>query len=518
MATSTDKRTVGYHIPARPERGRWRAAESAERPGARTDAPTRGGARGRGGRGRDLALADGRGGKPGKNLINNNLYSKLIHPPDRVWTDNEIRAALATHEPFIMIYRLSLGSGQKWVWDQGRGVYDERGNAVAFEGFVTDVTERKQAEDDLRWSEERYRASFNDAPIGRYRTTPDGRVLLVNPALARMLGYDSPEELTRRNLGQKDFEPGYARTEFMRLMGEKGEVRGLETAWRRRDGSTVYIRENAKAVHGPDGEFLHFDGTVEDLSERRAAEEKLLESEERYRRLVDLSPDGLAVHQDGIVVMVNPAGARILGYARAEEVVGKPVMVIVHPDDRQRVTERISSALEEGRIGELVEERFRQSDGAYIWVEVINAPFFWQGRPAVQVWVRDVSERRWLQSKLEESAAQMRAIFESSPHGIAAELAGRIEYANRAFARIYGYEVPGVLYGMPVTSLVAEADRDRLALYALRRERGEDAPRCYVFTGLRRDGSMVRLRCVVSTYVVEGRLYILGTVEMSDER
>ena len=110
-------------------------------------------------------------------------------------------------------------------------------------------------------------------PIGVYRTSPGGRVLMANPALLGMLGYASMDELAARDLNQ-DFEPQYLRSEFKQALERAGEVIGLESVWRRKDGSTFYARENARAIRGEDGSVLYFEGTVEDVTGRRRAEEE----------------------------------------------------------------------------------------------------------------------------------------------------------------------------------------------------------------------------------------------------
>jgi PAS domain S-box-containing protein len=110
-------------------------------------------------------------------------------------------------------------------------------------------------------------------PIGVYRTSPDGRVLTANSALLKMLGYASPAELSSRDLNQ-EFEPGYLRSEFRQMLERDGEVTGLESAWRRKDGSCFYARENAKAVRDESGAVLYFEGTVEDVTDRRRVEEE----------------------------------------------------------------------------------------------------------------------------------------------------------------------------------------------------------------------------------------------------
>jgi PAS domain S-box-containing protein len=145
--------------------------------------------------------------------------------------------------------------------------------------FAKDVTERERAEEALRASEERLRSFIENVPLGVYRTTPDGRVLMANPALLRMLGYDSLQELLSRNLERDGFEAGYPRSAFREQLERHGEVRGLEATWKRRDGSVIFVRESARAVRADDSAVLYYDGTIEDVTERRRLEEQLRQAQ-----------------------------------------------------------------------------------------------------------------------------------------------------------------------------------------------------------------------------------------------
>lgn len=136
-------------------------------------------------------------------------------------------------------------------------------------------------------------------PIGVYRTMPDGRVLMANPALLRMLGYASLEELAARDLNQ-EFEPQYLRSEFKQALDRAGEVIGLESLWKRKDGTTFYARENARAVRDVDGAVLYFEGTVEDVTGRRRAEEErqtLLEIVQSLNATYDLNELFSLIHR-----------------------------------------------------------------------------------------------------------------------------------------------------------------------------------------------------------------------------
>ncbi len=508
---------------------------------------------------------------------------------------------------------------------------------------LRDISERKRAEVALAESEDRYRNLFNDSLMGIYRTTPGGEIQLANPALVRMLGYESFAQLSERNLERDGSGPEYGRDEFKRRVERDGRIVGLEVRWETRDGRTLFVRESARAVRGPDGTVLYYEGTVEDITERKqavqalreseekfrnvteqspnmifinrggrvvyanrkcvdemgyspeefnapgfdfmcliapesvgriksvydrhrrgeevepyeytlvtkdgrriesiittrlmdyeggrailgivtditerkAAEQARRESEERFRRLVELSPDGVAVHQDGRLMLVNPAGARLLGYERPEELVGKPVLDIVHPDDRHAVLDRIKQVMQIGKPGGLVEERFRRRDGTYVPVEVVNAPFNWNGKPAVQVVVRDITERKELTRAAEAAEAQMQTVLAHSPDGIAAECDGVIVYANQRFAELYGYDSPAQVTGRQVTDFLAPEDHERVAEYSQARTRGNPAPTRYRFKGIRRDSTLVEMEITVSTYTSLGRLYLLGFLREAASR
>jgi len=133
----------------------------------------------------------------------------------------------------------------------------------------------KRTEDALRASEERFRSLFENAVVGLYRTTPAGRILMANPAAVRMLGYDSFEALAERDLEDSGFEPSYPRAAFKERLEREGEVIGLESAWVRQDGTTLYVRESARAVRDPAGDIVYYEGTVEDITERTQAETRL---------------------------------------------------------------------------------------------------------------------------------------------------------------------------------------------------------------------------------------------------
>ncbi len=165
-------------------------------------------------------------------------------------------------------------------------VRDEDGRLVNFVGVQEDVTERKRMEDALREAEERYHSIFKNSVEGIFQMSVDGRILTANPAMARIFGYDSPEEMIEEvaDAGDQLYEDPARRRELVRLLGERGAVSGFEARVRRRDGGTVWISTNARALY-EDGRLVGIQGTVEDVTERRLAEEALREQTETLEKL-----------------------------------------------------------------------------------------------------------------------------------------------------------------------------------------------------------------------------------------
>ena len=170
-----------------------------------------------------------------------------------------------------------------------------------------------------RESEERFRGLVENAVVGIYRTTLNGDIRMVNQALVDMLGYSSVEELTQRNLEQSDFEPDYPRRQFKELMERQGYVKGLESVWKKRDGTTMFVRESARSIRDTQGNSIYFEGTIEDVTERKQAEESLrLES-----AALHAAADAIVItDRAGVIEWLNPAFTRLTGYP-AEEALGK---------------------------------------------------------------------------------------------------------------------------------------------------------------------------------------------------
>jgi PAS domain S-box-containing protein len=293
-------------------------------------------------------------------------------------------------------YELELiGMKGRVIWVEVREAPVVRdGRTVAIVGSLTDITERRRVEEALRASEGTNRAILEAIPDIVFRIGRDGLFLDYKAHRAtdlamppeRFLGKDladvlPPEvaRLSRENLAAAIADRRVHVYEYDLNLG--GEVRSWE--------SRMVASGTAEVV-----------AIIREITERRRAEQALRESEERYRRLVELSPDGIAIHRDGRIVFCNVTGARMLGYALAEEVVGRPVLEFVQEEYRDLVERRVRGALAEGRSQPPIEEKFVRADGTLVEVEVTSTPFSYGGHPAVLVVFRDITPRRQLEERV----------------------------------------------------------------------------------------------------------------------
>lgn len=168
------------------------------------------------------------------------------------------------------------------------------------------------------------------------------------------------------------------------------------------------VGNKAQAYTNKDVEIVTYAADLAwEITERKQAEEALRSSEERYRRLVEVSPVAMWINQDGIITYMNPAALRILGATDLQQVVGRAALEFVHPDDHAIVKERISQMLDRGLIVPLLQEKYVRLDGSVVDVEVTATPFSSAGRRAMQVLFQDITERKRAEAERERLIAEL---------------------------------------------------------------------------------------------------------------
>ena len=224
--------------------------------------------------------------------LNNRVsYESITHPEDRARVREEISGGLTLRQRFDVEYRIFHATGEtRWVWERGVGIHNPQGELIAIEGIVQDITERKESLQALREAERRYYTLFENALEGIFRTTLDGQFLDANPALARIYGFDSPAELigSLKDIREQLYVQPSRREEFMQLIKARGVVANFESRIRRRNGEIIWISENARAVYSEAGQVVCYEGTVEDITERKLYQARI-EQQANYDTLTGLA-------------------------------------------------------------------------------------------------------------------------------------------------------------------------------------------------------------------------------------
>ena len=244
----------------------------------------------------------------------------LVDPESRIEFVRGLKAGnLEDHE--MELYRKD--GTPIWLSVNARTVRDDTGKVLYDEGTCQDITPRKLAEEVVEQErrnvlemKEQYQSSIDNMVTGFLRTDPVGRVVAANPAIARILGYSSPEEMveTITDIANQVFVSPATRSSF-RQQVEEGFMEGHEVEVRRKDGTTRWLLANARALRGDSGEILYYEGTSHDITERKWAEEAAEQERQRIRAVVDTSPVGIIVVEgkDKIVRLCNEETERILG-------------------------------------------------------------------------------------------------------------------------------------------------------------------------------------------------------------
>ncbi len=341
--------------------------------------------------------------------------------------------------------------------------------------IVREITERKRFERALRESEERYRTLITTMSEGVWVTDRKNKTVFVNSALENMLGYSEAEILEKDG---RDFLHSDSLPFFEDIINErfikKIPTSTYELKWIRKDGTSIITRVAGTALLDEQGETIGSFGILSDITSETKAKEALQKSEERYRRLIELSPDAIILTDlEFNIIAVNHQAVNLNGVKSAADLIGRNAMGFILPEDRVKAIENAQKTLQQGRKLNL-EYRLLKVDGTVFPAE-LNASLITdeKGDPTAFISiVRDISERKKTKEALQESKEKYQMLIEKMHEGVVLEdEEGNITFVNPRTVEMIGFPEDELL-GKHWSYVVAAEEREKVEAETAKRPKG----------------------------------------------
>jgi len=377
------------------------------------------------------------GYEPNEFINNSQFWFDCVHPIDlpHIFTQLPI---LLEKGSIVTEYRFKNKKGEyKWLYDEKRVICDKNGKLLEIIGFWIDITERKQLEQKLKESEEKDRDIIESMMEGYYEVDHKGNFTFCSKRMCEYLGY-SRDELIGVN-----FRKLVTKKNVLNVYNKFNSVYNREVSRALFDIEIVKSNDNIAIVensvylkYNSDGKRIGFYGLARDITENRMAEQKLKESEVKYRNITEQSLLGVAIIQDNVFKYINQRYAEIGGYTVEEMLNWQPgeFIKIVYPDDQEMVMTQ-STKMHRRDKDVINQYLFRgiAKTGEVIWLELYSKSIMYEGRPAVLITIIDITERKQAVQRLKESQMKYKSLVETSPNAILlVDLNGFIVDCNKA--------------------------------------------------------------------------------------
>jgi PAS domain S-box-containing protein len=300
------------------------------------------------------------------------------------------------------------------------------------------ISVRKQAEEALRESQRQLATLISNLPGFVYRSRNDRNWTFeyLSEGVSDLTGYPVEEYLVQRTISYgENTHPGDRERIWQEVQTAVGQHRPFEMTYRilAKSGEVKWVWERGEGIYAQDGTLNYLEGFVTDVTERKRAEHLLRQSEERYRRLIAISPYAILVTRGEHIIFANDQAIKLFGAVKADEILGKSPVDLVHPGYHAIVGERMHELLEGSPQVPMIEEKILTLDGRAVDVEVGAARFVDEEGPAILVMLRDISERKRLQEQLRktERIAELGTLASGMAHEIGTPMnviLGRAEY------------------------------------------------------------------------------------------
>jgi diguanylate cyclase (GGDEF)-like protein/PAS domain S-box-containing protein len=378
------------------------------------------------------------------------------------------------------------------------------GDVVRCSVILRDITQRKQAERELQQAEEKYRKIVDGALEGIFQTNPDGRLLAANSAIAKLLGYESVDDLlsTVKNVATDVFAEQGESVAYLKLLEGHGSVMGFEGRFKRKDGSISWVSINGQRVSKPDGSVSHNEGFVVDITARKSAEAALRESADSLKEAQRIGRLGsYALEFSSGIWASSEVLDELFGIGADYDRTVAGWSDLIHPDDRDLIAAYFAEEVSTKRNQFDKEYRIiRKSDGAERWVHGLGRlDFDDRGKPSrMHGVIKDITERKEVELQLRNSEERYRETFEQAAVGIVhTSFGGEFLRCNARFAEIIGYPLEKIS-GMTFQQITLPDDLagsvDVLNELPLAKNGGVNWEKRYI----RGDGSLIWVKITVS--------------------
>ena len=304
--------------------------------------------------------------------------------------------------------------------------------------ILRDISERKRVEEDLRESQRKITTLIGNLPGFVYRSKNDRDWTLeyVSEGISDLTGYTVDDYVVQHSISYgENIHPDDRERVWQEVQAALEQRRPFELTYRilGKSGEVKWVWERGEGIYAPDGTLSYLEGFGTDVTERKRAEHLLRQSEERYRRLITISPYAILVHRGDHIIFANDQAIKLFGAVKAEEILQKAPMDLFHPDYHVVIKERIHELLEGRAQVPILEEQIMTLDGRAIDVEVSTARFVDEEGPAILAMLQDISERKRLQQQLRktERIAELGTLASGMAHEIGTPMnviLGRAEY------------------------------------------------------------------------------------------
>ncbi|MCJ7546796.1 MAG: PAS domain S-box protein [Deltaproteobacteria bacterium] len=346
------------------------------------------------------------------------LYSPQIA---QGMTDDDKEVFQSQRPKLSIIEKYESSSGIRWAQTDKIPIFDKHGLPIGLIGFAQDITDRKQAEAEIRESQQRFQGLVETLSDWIWEVDQSGIYTYVSPKIRDLLGYE-PAEI----LGKTPFdlmppeEAERVKVIFESLVAAQQPIVALENTNRHKDGRLIVFETSAAPFFNVEGQFMGYRGVDRDITARKQVEEALRERQETINAIIETSQDWIwAIDRHGVHTYSNPASEKILGY-RIGEIVGSLSLNLIHEDDK-KIVESILQECQEKRCGwNNLLLRWRHKNGTYRYLEsnavpILNAKGDLIGFRGVD---RDITERKQAEEALRQSEERMKSIFRAAPIGI----------------------------------------------------------------------------------------------------